>query len=792
MKNNHPARSKNEISWILTTLCCLLLTCLNAHGAKQFVTNQPFFELNSPISSPNDDISFNLLVKGINQGNPGSEITCKLYHKDTGKELSISTPRISGLESIPPDVMKISIELNPDAPLKIGRYEVRVSILAPNAALSGALYEFDRLGFDFIYDHPVIPDFNLSAALEEYSPVLFLGKRPEGHSNHWGYDDECNAEEQFYPIDIRDIPGLTRSASVNNVQRYLKMAIGRKTRGANEFGRGNWSALTANDGLGSFNAHTVGNSKNPFVYGTGYESSGKFLLDYPGIGDQPLANLYARDKGVWNNVATKIYGTGYRHPENSDIIFLQYYFYFPFDPKNNAGIVSANFARHVGDAEGIVVVLKKNNDSYKPEGVLYLHHRADQAFYWYGETPSTRDDSQTHSVEKAHLDRRSFRRGTDLNQSGSFDLGWNNTGGFAGVYLLWRDVCGYDNHPFVFNAQGSHGSFPRPGTYRVRLTGGQSAAPDKYQLIEYAGGKKGILYSTASATERLVVLPRLSSITTDSLFSFLLFSGAAGQTENASKDTLIPLPPFYQDYWYNIHSCFNISSSVSFKNQYVFRKGFGLGRWPHTYGDVMEADLPEELVATNPYKRFRWARDCIEYCSKVGIINPNRLHFNPERLVARKELASMVVSAADSLSAGTTLPSCSGGANFTDLGETNGIHPDVEEKIYRLACHGVVSSSNRRFRPHDTVSSGEAALMIVRGLRLHEKFGDPASVTTGTSLERFSASLSLLRNLHLEELHGENLAGGDPTQTVEYSRGARRAWIAKWIANGHRYLEQNQ
>jgi len=196
--------------------------------------------------------------------------------------------------------------------------------------------------------------------------------------------------------------------------------------------------------------------------------------------------------------------------EDGDYIYLQYWFFYPFDAKSGNIILcledcgfdfgcrsecfwnnlkSLQFlTSHYGDFESITVVLKNNGSGIKEEWVVYGQHLPEQRMEYLPEEGSP--------------------------------LPWIGDG----VRVPWDNVKKDGFHPYAYVALGSHGCFPREGLYVVhpkflgfefdyeeRAGGGEEWHPGDYD-IEY--------------------LPRMSYLDPNSpqweSKKFLLFSGQWG------------------------------------------------------------------------------------------------------------------------------------------------------------------------------------------------------------------------------------------------------------------------
>lgn len=437
------------------------------------------------------------------------------------------------------------------------------------------------IGFDdelwsawFIRDHESIGgEGEISDLLDTYAPYVFYGNHKksqefkETSKNLWDYGDEFKDGEIYFPIDIRDLvtyfaPNFYTVESNEFIDGF-NVSVGRKT---SVMGNLDYEYTLKDKNIiektssGSINfalfndvslEYGLTRKWKPFLteYDPEYD-----LVEFEGTEDEPyMAGINSstsypdKNTSYFSISKSKIYGTAYKYKyegKDREYIFLQYYFYYPFDPKNGDDWlgISEFISRHAGDRERLVVILEKNGiniiDS-TPIGAYFFHHLNCQKFSYYGD--DLNDDQKKFS--------------------------WNDNKESPGAYVKWINVNKTDNHPHIYIAQGSHGIYFRPGSYTVDV-------PYEKALKEYAGGQEEKIYSTKNGN--LVYLPRLSQIDTineNTEFSFLLFSGPVAETSRekvvdylSCKDLKIYFPP-YDDVWYAVHKyCFNDNGEFEPKN----------------------------------------------------------------------------------------------------------------------------------------------------------------------------------------------------------------------------------
>ena len=381
----------------------------------------------------------------------------------------------------------------------------------------------------FIRDHENIGDeVTIKELLDKYAPYVYFGDYRESKDydkDPWGYDEgELSNGEIYYPIDIRELvttyaPDLTTDGvSDYHVTVGTKWDDTFKTRG--NFCISNAQTIKTNNSEGiDIASYNDGSLEYGITRNWSYASSQYELLEFEGSDDAtPYISEINSNKFGSLSSDSKIYGTAY---EKNGYVFLQYFFYYPFDPKNGKTWLSELISRHAGDRERFVIILKKaaNLEESQPVGACFFHHYDNQIFSYYGD--DLKDDKKKFS--------------------------WNDEKESPGAYVKWIKVNKTGNHPHIYIAQGSHGIYFRQGSYTVDVP----YTTLSKDLKEYAGGQSEKTYSTEDGN--LIYLPRLSEIDTEknnTKFSFLLFSGAVAQTSGL-LDTKIYFPP-YDDVWYAV------------------------------------------------------------------------------------------------------------------------------------------------------------------------------------------------------------------------------------------------
>ncbi len=154
---------------------------------------------------------------------------------------------------------------------------------------------------------------------------------------------------------------------------------------------------------------------------------------------------------------------------DKDFIYLQYWFYYPYDPKTPNKVTAKLFAQHIGDNEFLEVVLDKK--SLKPLWVFFAHHNDDQKF--------------------AYLDPNTGKPLFIWN-----DLGFGTSQGIGGCIVSWEKVHKVNTHPIAYVALGSHGLYPRKGFYAVDDPHLDFNSNNfNIDLFEFAGNGEHLIYN---------------------------------------------------------------------------------------------------------------------------------------------------------------------------------------------------------------------------------------------------------------------------------------------------------
>jgi len=202
---------------------------------------------------------------------------------------------------------------------------------------------------------------------------------------------------------------------------------------------------------------------------------------------------------------TEIYATAY---EEGNKLYLQYWFYYMYDPKTPKKLLSKLVSQHAGDLERITVVLEKTNDGdYKPLYVFFAHHNDTQKFGYIDVYKKPEKYDENYIAFKWN------------------EKGFGSEEGLGGAIVDWNKIHKVGTHPIVYVALGSHGIYPRRGIYIVDDPTFDIYGDFDDDLVEFAGGGERIDY-----TDKIVIVPRLTKITEDSEQSFLYYSGKTAQT----------------------------------------------------------------------------------------------------------------------------------------------------------------------------------------------------------------------------------------------------------------------
>lgn len=239
------------------------------------------------------------------------------------------------------------------------------------------------------------------------------------------------------------------------------------------------------------------------------------INDLSGLGDSTFILSFDGESKSEADREKLIYATAI---DTNDYVFLQYWFYYFYDPKDGSihqCIVNCDFnldllgflkcqygcfkgdqpslqslTSHHGDFESITVMIRKgDNHKLKEEWVIYGQHLSDQRM--------------------KHMDK---------------GIEWTK----AGVKVPWNNAKKEGTHPYVYIALGSHGCYPREALYGVYTKRKIGDREFEFEYIEKAGG--GIKWLPDDYA--IEYLPRLSYLYPDSpqweSLKFLLFSGYWG------------------------------------------------------------------------------------------------------------------------------------------------------------------------------------------------------------------------------------------------------------------------
>ena len=391
----------------------------------------------------------------------------------------------------------------------------------------------------FIREEPgSLTEDQAKTLLERYSPLVFYGNHNASTAtgNPWHYEDEDFSPQGdiYYPIDVRDL--VSKVGELNLADGVPHVTVGVVSL--------SWDWTTDGDKIFKNNYHILNDMNDLAAYNDVDEwrwgvtvtieeggESVELLEERNGFSDKSLiAAVNSNNFPAWLRTGGgTIYASAF---DRGDYIYLQYFLWFPFDPKNGSSWVSEQFSRHSGDWERVALVLRKNSEDVllsKPEAVVFGHHLDDQAFSYY-------DDSLGYTNPL-------FLWNTPPSKKAVAKVPWS---------LVKKTVEGdcVSQHPHIYVCQGSHAIYPRQGTYGVWLRI-DAVRLGVRALLEYAGGQGGQSYSFNDGN--MVYLPRMSQV--DSItpgYAFMIYSGYVAQTEPQSvMAAKIGLPP-YNNLWYDL------------------------------------------------------------------------------------------------------------------------------------------------------------------------------------------------------------------------------------------------
>lgn len=211
--------------------------------------------------------------------------------------------------------------------------------------------------------------------------------------------------------------------------------------------------------------------------------------------------------------------------DDDNNLFLTYYYFYAFDPKNATDVSAPAMVAHAFDRESVIIKFSFDQEEkkYIPEQVIYSGHLAKQLMEFKG------CDSHDKCSEVAQF-----------NGEEATLTSW--TGGKT--MLSWDSALKVGKHPVIYKAQGSHAIFPTYGFYKVRndFPGTNWTLENKGSLTEMAGGTDN---SQLLLPENINLHPL--DFVTD---SFLAFSGDWVDMRFTSDGA--KFPPFirspYSDY----------------------------------------------------------------------------------------------------------------------------------------------------------------------------------------------------------------------------------------------------
>jgi len=196
----------------------------------------------------------------------------------------------------------------------------------------------------------------------------------------------------------------------------------------------------------------------------GIRAGSEFKINLPDIED--TNNMDNTIISSLNAASKTVYATAVECKSRPERLALQYWFHYFYDDKETAG---PNLFAHEGDWEMVTVFLNKNNKA--PIGVTISQHE-------------------------------------------------------FGRKLIWNHVQKEDDNPVIYVGKGSHANFSRAGDFEVCNIPLIDCVPNSFSIDSALGN--GLIIRPSDTNYQLINLPRLTSVTSSSPESWLLFSGKWG------------------------------------------------------------------------------------------------------------------------------------------------------------------------------------------------------------------------------------------------------------------------
>lgn len=328
---------------------------------------------------------------------------------------------------------------------------------------------------------------NIAALIQKYAPVLVFGN-----------------DEKYYPTTIEslfdDKESLEQTAAGYNTSendRFENVTFGKKDKASELFDT------------------------------TSGKELGTKMLSHRGASDSFFAFNGQKFISKQNEIAVYSAYKTYPNKRRGNQLAIQYWFFYPFDPKQTHGeafdskphsLDDFHYPTHHGDWEMITILFDDCTSDYsdgQPSMVGFSQHLPGQKIKcMWGECED------------------------ELN--GNMINFWQT----PGLAIPWEATRKLNNHVKVFVAKGSHASYPMPGTYQVH------ARPDSWYKKNFAVQNElaGGGYESYPAEYDLVVLPKMCEVTSDHPFGWLLFSGEINQ-EYLGKGRHVIHFPSHDDRW---------------------------------------------------------------------------------------------------------------------------------------------------------------------------------------------------------------------------------------------------
>jgi len=132
----------------------------------------------------------------------------------------------------------------------------------------------------------------------------------------------------------------------------------------------------------------------------------------------------------------------------NDILYLTYWYFYAFDPKNGSRRKPGDFA-HALDRESVTITFALNTQGeYIPKGITYAGHLPDQTINFLGCIDTNCNVTPGFGIDGLFSDNL---------------LSWSG----GKTTLSWNQALKLGKHPVLYKAKGAHAIYPAYGFYGV-------------------------------------------------------------------------------------------------------------------------------------------------------------------------------------------------------------------------------------------------------------------------------------------------------------------------------------